>query len=394
MPWEHNDAWDDAIEASQDVIAVAGTRSANRRSTVFLRRPGQMICDSGVWNDPSDTGEEQLRGLLGGAGAEETRGAPRLDRDGERADVADRLGLTLLNVPDDEQLTLFREGRRLVPDALRSTTCWSRARSGSAATGCPRRSRRPRRRSRSRPPRRWATRRSRCSTPGSSTARRSPCCPNRTSNRPLPARPTPRWGTARWSPACSAGSPRPPMILVKRVLKMPLGEADELEVAAALGALPPDVDVVNASFGGPAADGTRMIGLQRALDELPQETLVVAAAGNEGMARRHYMAAFKGVVAVGSAAVQDGEPGVCFYSNRGRWVDVSTQGSDVETMRGPGDRVAANGTSFAVPKIVARILEIADEQGIGVRHAASWLTHQSGRPTIAGGGTFVDMPTP
>ena len=63
-------------------------------------------------------------------------------------------------------------------------------------------------------------------------------------------------------------------------------------------------------------------------------------------------------------------------------------------MRGPGDRVAANGTSFAVPKIVARILEIADEQGIGVRHAASWLTHQSGRPTIAGGGTFVDMPTP
>jgi hypothetical protein len=183
-------------------------------------------------------------------------------------------------------------------------------------------------------------------------------------------------------------------LLMRRVLNMPLGEADELEVAGALAALPPDVDVVNASFGGPAADGTRMVTLQRALDELPQETLVVAAAGNEGLARRHYMAAFKGVVAVGSAARQDGRPAVCFYSNRGPWVDLSTQGSDVETVGGPNRAVVVNGTSFATPKIVAEILEVASRQDIGVRHAASWLMHQSSGPAIAGAGRFVDIATP
>ena len=90
-----------------------------------------------------------MRGLLGGAGAEETRGAPRLDRDGERADIADRLGLTLLNVPDDEQLTLFREGRGLSRRlAFNHVLVAGPQRFGG--DGCPRRSRRPRRRSRSR----------------------------------------------------------------------------------------------------------------------------------------------------------------------------------------------------------------------------------------------------
>ena len=302
MPWEHNDAWDDAIEASPDVIAVAGTRSANRRSTVFLRRPGQMICDSGVWNDPSDTGEEQLRGLLGGAGAEETRGAPRLDRDGERADVADRLGLTLLNVPDDEQLTLFREGRRLVPDALAFNHVLVAGPQRFGGDGVPKSI--PEAEAQVEIPSAEAGGAKKVAVLDTGFIDGAPFSVLSESDiePPVagPANPAMGHGTMvagvlrRFAPNAS--------ILVKRVLNMPLGEADELEVAAALGALPPGIDVVNASFGGPAADATRMLGLQRALDALPQETLVVAAAGNEGMARRHFMAAFKGVVAVGSAA--------------------------------------------------------------------------------------------
>ena len=390
MPWERNLEWDAQIAASPDVVAVAGTRSDDRRSTVYLRRPGQMICDSGVWNAPRDNEERALRALLGAAGAEETRGAPRLDRDDERADAADRLGLTLLNVPDEQQPEIFREGRRLVPDALAYNHVMIAGPQrfggdgvpeeiGELTVGIP-------------------------ATEGAGDRKVAVLDTGFLADAPFsvlpdsdiePAAPDPNpargHGTMvagvlrRFAPSAS--------ILVRRVLKVPLGEADEMEVAKALEAVPDDVDIVNASFGGPAADGTRMVGLQRALDELPEETLVVAAAGNEGLARRHYMAAFKGVVAVGSAAVEEGQPGVCFYSNHGRWVDLSTQGSSIETVRG-ATAVLANGTSFAVPKIVARILAIADQEGISVRHAASWLKYQSGGPAIAGGGTFVDLPAP
>ena len=390
MPWANNPLWDQRIAESPDTIAVAGTRTDDERSTEFLRRPGQMVCDSGVWANPTGEQETELRGRLGDAGAEETRGAPRLERDGERADAADRLGLTLINVTDDAQIDLFREGRRLVPDALgfNHVMIAGPQRFGGDAppVGIPEAT--------VVIPSGEAQGARTIAVLDTGIVENPPFAvlPDAEIEPPAPPdSPALGHGTMvagvirRFAPAAS--------ILVRRVLNMPLGEADELEVAAALHALPP-VDIVNASFGGPAADETRMIALQRALDALPPETLVVAAAGNEGMGRRQYMAAFKGVVGVGSAAAQEGQPAVCFYSNRGRWVDLSTQGSDVETVRAAGQPVVANGTSFAAPKIAAEILRVADEQGIGVRHAASWLMHESGGPAIPGGGRFVDLPTP
>jgi hypothetical protein len=388
MPWQDNPAWDEQISGS-DVVAVDGV-GREHRSTVSLRRPGQMVCDKGLWEDPRDGEEEELRERLRGAGADETRNAPRLDRDDQRVAAADRLGLTLLNVPDEEQPALFRDGRRLAPDAL--------AYNHVLVAG-------PQRFGGDAPPKAIGE----LSVDISDAEASGPwtiavldtgfvdgtpisVLPDPDIEPAAPGSPAEGHGTMvagvlrRFAPGAS--------LLMRRVLNMPLGEADELEVAGALAALPPDVDVVNASFGGPAADGTRMVTLQRALDELPQETLVVAAAGNEGLARRHYMAAFKGVVAVGSAARQDGRPAVCFYSNRGPWVDLSTQGSDVETVGGPNRAVVVNGTSFATPKIVAKILEVASRQDIGVRHAASWLMHQSSGPAIAGAGRFVDIATP
>jgi thermitase len=120
---------------------------------------------------------------------------------------------------------------------------------------------------------------------------------------------------------------------------------------------------------------------------------VVAAAGNEGLNRRHYMAAFPRVYAVASAADVGGGPAVCYYSNRGNWVDFSTQGSDVETVRGLNRRVAASGTSFATPKIVARILETAEVRGIPNLGDAATALAAGGR-AIPGGGSFIDVPTP
>jgi hypothetical protein len=388
MPWQDNPGWDEQISGS-DVVAIDG-EFLEHRSTVSLRRPGQMVCDKRLWEDPRDNREEELRELLRGAGADETRNAPRLERDDRRIDAADRLGLTLLNVEDEAQPALFRDGRRLVPDALEYNHVMVAGpqRFGGDAVPVP-------------------------------LGELSVDIPDEeavgpwtvavldtgfVANTPIDVR-----SDSDIEPA-SAGSPAEghgtmvagvlrrfaptATLVVKQVLNMPLGEADELEVADALNALPPEIDVVNASFGGPAADGTRMVALQRALDELGQEKLVVAAAGNEGLPRRHYMAAFKGVVAVGSAAVQDGGPAICFYSNRGPWVDLSTQGSDIETLGGPDRPVVVNGTSFATPKITATILNVATQQDISPRHAASWLMHQSGGPAIAGGGTFVDIGTP
>jgi subtilisin family serine protease len=385
VPWHDNGPWDERLGSSND-IAVAGTRRDERRSTVFLRRPGQMVCDSGVWNDPADEDERELRERLGAAGAEETRGAPQRERDELRADAADRLGLTLLNVPDEQQLELFREGRRLVPDAFsfNHVLVAGPQRFGGDA-----------------PPEDTEASVDIPAAAAKGTKTIAVLDTGIVEGAPFSVLPDPDIEPAvADSPAAGHGTmvagvvrryAPSALILIKRVLNMPLGEADELEIAAALNALPP-VDIVNASFGGPAADETRMVALQRALDDLPAETLVVAAAGNEGMRRRHYMAAFKGVLAVGSAASVDGQLGVCFYSNRGRWVDVSTQGSDVETVRGPSGRVRASGTSFAAPKVAATLVGIMEEQGIGARHAASWLTHQSGGTPIAGGGTFIDLP--
>ena len=390
MPWQDDTAWDDAIEGSPE-IAVGGTRTDDgRRSTEFLHRPGQLLCDTGVWTNPRDPDEEGLRARLDAVGAAETRGEPRLPRDDQRAEAADRLGLTLLNVPGDELPELVRAGRQVVPDAFafNHVVIANPQRFGGCA-----------------PPQRLdhASVQIGGVVPQQGARTVAVLDTGIVENAPFAVHPDsdvepagaggPAAGhgtmvagvVARYAPAAS--------VLVKRVLNLPLGDADELEIAAALAALP-EVDIVNASFGGPAAEDMRMVALERALDALPPATLVVASAGNEGLTRPEYTAAFKRVLGVASAGDVEGDLAVFPYSNRGRWVDLSTQGTDVETVAGADDPVLASGSSFAAPKIAARVLEIAERDGVGVRHAASWLMHESGGPAIAGGGTFVDMPTP
>jgi hypothetical protein len=389
MPWQDNIAWDDALDRDPG-IGVGGGRTADGRpSTGFLFRPGQLVCDAHLWDEPADFDQEHVRKRLGAAGAEETRNASRLPRDELRASVADDLSLQLLNVPGADLGELVADARRRVPGALdyNHVLVASPQRHGGCA-----------------PPHLLDAAGFDFEAPVTQTA--SPLIAvldtgigadlpfdvlaGSDSEPASPGSPAEHHGTmvagivARYLPAAQ--------LLVKQVLNMPLGEADELEIAAALAALPADVAVVNASFSGPAADDARMLAFERAVGLLPRSTLVVAAAGNEGLDRPHYMAAFKRVLAVASVAA-DGSA-LEDYSNRGVWVDVCTQGTDVETVIGGGAHVLASGTSFAAPKIAAKVAEIAAGQGVGMRHAASWLVNEAGAPAVAGGGTFVDIAGP
>jgi hypothetical protein len=394
VPWQDNPAWDDAIKASDEIVVDGEHALDDRPTTEFLRRPGQLICDTIAWREPRTKDQESLRNLLREAGAGETISEPRLPRDELRARAADRLGLTLLNVAKDDLLELVRAGRRFVPEGIgfnhvmvanpqRHGGCGPPTKVTEAKAQIPGVA--------GEGPVRMIAVLDTGISPDAQSAP-FPVDPNSDPEPPSPGSPAEGHGTmvagviSRY-----VGGAR---ILVKQVLNMPAGEADELEIALALGALPPEVEVINASFGGRAADDARMLALERALDALDRRTLVVCSAGNEGVNRPHYMAAYKRVVGVASAAVDKGQPAPCHYSNRGHWVDLSTQGSDVETRNQAGKPVGGNGTSFAAPKLVGEIVRIAGLHSIGLRAAATMIMHDLGNPVIAGGGTFVDMPTP
>ena len=77
--------------------------------------------------------------------------------------------------------------------------------------------------------------------------------------------------------------------------------------------------VVNMSFGSSALSEEERT-LLTALD--PENVILVAAAGNEGVAAPHYPAAFAPVIAVGNA----NDLGRVASSNFGPWVDVSLDG--------------------------------------------------------------------
>jgi subtilisin family serine protease len=193
-------------------------------------------------------------------------------------------------------------------------------------------------------------------------------------------------------------------VVAVRLLKSPAGVASELEVAEALLALP-KVDVINCSFGGPAQNDAAPLVIERALAHLSPSTVVVAAAGNEGLDRPHWPAASKRVFAVGSIegdrAHQHWKRAP--YSNYGWWIDASAPGSDVHSLfvefeetglSGPPNRTFTqgatwSGTSFATPKVVAAILKTASQHGIPVRQAAYRLIEDPARKRLPSLGTLV-----
>jgi subtilisin family serine protease len=184
-------------------------------------------------------------------------------------------------------------------------------------------------------------------------------------------------------------------LVVRRVLGGPDGVADELEVAAKLLDLPA-ADVVNMSFGGFAVDDQTMLAFERAVNTLPRTTLVVAAAGNHGVVRPFFPAAFKRVLAVGSVERRGSRWRRAPYSNFGPWVDAASPGTDVHStfVRFAGAETFEggalwSGTSFAAPHVSGAAVAAAARDGIPVRLAAHQLLHEGTGTVVADVGRLI-----
>lgn len=166
------------------------------------------------------------------------------------------------------------------------------------------------------------------------------------------------------------------------------GLGTDFSTAQALRRLAADVNpppIVNMSLYCTPVDGLRPVGMAAALDTLATrhpETVVVAAAGNDGSWRPSWPAAHPFVVAVGAV---DGKCPAAF-SNRGPWVDFSARADGVVSnstppvgRSGTGNLppfAAWSGTSFAAAQISGVLAALAGK-GLSRAEATSELT-QSG----------------
>jgi hypothetical protein len=98
--------------------------------------------------------------------------------------------------------------------------------------------------------------------------------------------------------------------------------------------------VLNLSLGGNTVDDRLPHQVAAALDGLPPEVLVVAAAGNCFDTRPLFPAADKRVIAVGAV---DGDQNPTTWSNHGPWVDFSTTGEGLISTFVPGDETPGQG---------------------------------------------------
>jgi hypothetical protein len=108
------------------------------------------------------------------------------------------------------------------------------------------------------------------------------------------------------------------------------GIGTELEVARGiLRAVDSRAHIINLSIGGPSASNRPPTLIERAMNQISQDTIVVAAAGNESSDRPVWPGAIRRVVSVAAtvAAGDDDEatvtPELESWSNWGWWVDVA-----------------------------------------------------------------------
>jgi hypothetical protein len=174
---------------------------------------------------------------------------------------------------------------------------------------------------------------------------------------------------------------------------------------AVLAAIEAGAQVLNLSFGGYTEGDAAPLALAQVLGDgnEPDAPVVVAAAGNDGLARAFLPAALPGVVAVAALNASGRRAG---FSNFGPWVNACADGDRIlsayvtgttETDSdgdGQGDLFDEpwafwSGTSFAVPQVAAAIAVRMEQAGETARQAIDALLHGPGVTTRTGLGTHV-----
>jgi hypothetical protein len=155
------------------------------------------------------------------------------------------------------------------------------------------------------------------------------------------------------------------------------GIGTEVEVAEAIvRAVAEGATIVNLSLGSTTLDDQPLVAIDVALEMIPPEIVVVAAAGNYGNDRPVWPAAFGRVVSV--AALTATGHGAS-WSTRGFWVDYSVVGEGIVAPYVEGKESAfidpepddfdANawavwsGTSFAAPQLAGLVARLTPEHG-------------------------------
>ena len=195
-------------------------------------------------------------------------------------------------------------------------------------------------------------------------------------------------------------APRADVIAVRA---MPDGYATDEEMATAIRkiACRPDVRIVNLSFGGGVRGFEAPAMIEEALAELDDEVVVVAAAGNSGVATDVWPSASPRAIAVG-AVEEHPDLAPAPFSNVGPGVDVYASGVSLvapfctfrETSTTAGERcrpaqrfdgwARATGTSFAAAVVTGRIAQLAIATGKSPREAALELLATTTRVTAGG----------
>ena len=140
--------------------------------------------------------------------------------------------------------------------------------------------------------------------------------------------------------------------------------------------------------------------LAEAVAALARTTVIVAAAGNDGVDRPFWPAALKDVVAVGALAAHEGPEGPdrASFSNYGWWVDAAAPGEDVKSAfltHGVENRehfhgfASWSGTSFAAPYVAGSIAALMSAKDMSARDALGELLDPAAGTRLPDLGTVV-----